>query len=75
MKKLLTLIAIAVISLLTSCYPNRTYINNYSEKIYLVKRNFPELYQLYYNGDIIIDEVYIYEKNGAENVGINYRYR
>lgn len=54
---------------------NRKYVRDYDERIELVKRNFPEIYDLYCRGAIILDDVYTYEKNGVERVGINYHYR
>lgn len=52
-------------------------VEDYSEKILLVKANFPELYKLWYDGNIIINKVYTYKQNktGDERVGIKYRYR
>lgn len=40
-----------------------------------VKVNFPELYELYLRGAIIIYDVYTYEEDGKPRVGISYKYR
>jgi hypothetical protein len=53
----------------------RTYVRDYSARIELIKTNFPEIYELYCRGAVIIDDVYTYEKDGTERVGINYHYR
>lgn len=41
----------------------------------LLKINFPEVYQMYCNGTVIIESVYTYKKDGQEKVRISYRYR
>ena len=64
------------IAVLTSCsVVNRTYVRDYNEQIELTKRYFPELYDLYWRGSIIITSVYTYEENGEKKVGILYSYR
>lgn len=74
MKKIILLFLI--ITMFSSCsIMNRTYIHDYSEKIELLERNFPEIYELYCRGAVIIDDVYTYEENGVERVGIHYHYR
>ena len=73
MKKYFLLLVVLLST--TSCLTNKTYIQDYSQKVRLLKTTFPELYQLYCNGSIIIDDVYTYDKDGTERVGINYHYR
>ncbi len=73
MKKIFLLLI--VILSISSCATNRTYIQDYSQRVELVKTNFPEIYRLYCNGSVIINDVYTYEKDGHERVGINYHYR
>ena len=81
MKKLIFLIYRRYVFLLlivigfSSCVLNRTYISDYREQIRLMKANFPEIYELYRQGDVIITSVYTYEKDGQERVHIEYRYR
>jgi len=58
---------------MSSCTTNRRYINDYSERIALVRMNFPEIYRLYCNGSLIIDKVYIDDK--TNKVHVSYRYR
>ena len=50
-------------------------MSDYREQIRLMKANFPEIYELYRQGDVIITSVYTYEKDGQERVHIEYRYR
>lgn len=73
MKKFLTLLALTFI--LTSCVANKVSIKDYSERTRLMRLNFPELYELYCKGQIIVDDVYTYTKDGEEKVHISYRYR
>ena len=76
MKKFYLVFAIAV--LLFSCASNKTHIKNYNEQIYYVRTNFPEIYDLYTRGEVIIDSVYLQkDENGKETVQIesHYRYR
>ncbi len=73
MKRLILLLS--VIIMLTSCsVVKRTYVRDYGERIELIKTNFPEN-DLYRRGSVIIDDVYTYEKDGKERVGIHYYYR
>ena len=59
---------LSVIIMLTSCsVVKRTYVRDYGERIELIKTNFPEIYDLYRRGSVIIDDVYTYEKDGKEN--------
>lgn len=54
---------LSVIIMLTSCsVVKRTYVRDYGERIELIKTNFPEIYDLYRRGSVIIDDVYTYEK-------------
>ncbi len=62
-------------AILSSCSVHKTYVNDYNQQIRLVKTNFPEVYNLYCRGDVIITDVYTYEKDGEDRVGINYHYR
>lgn len=82
MKRRTLSLSLLIMSIMQSCsllepliYSNRTYIEDYGEKMDLVERNFPEIYQLFREGEIVIDEVYTYEKDGAEKVHIEYHYR
>ena len=66
---------LSLVALLSSCVTNKTYIRDYGERIKLLKANFPEIYSMYCNGAVIIENVYTYEKDGQEKVHISYRYR
>ena len=73
MKRLILLLLFFAV--LTSCSVTRTYIRDYGKQIELVKTNFPEIYDLYRRGEVVINDVYTYEKDGHEKVHINYYYR
>ena len=73
MKKLVVLLLIGIS--FSYCVLNRTYINDYNEQISLIKENFPEIYELYRQGEVIIYSVYTYEKDGRERVHVEYSYR
>ena len=56
--------------------PGYRNVTDYSERMQLLRTNFPEIYTLYTNGSIIINEMYEYnDKDGTPQVHINYRYR
>lgn len=69
MKRILLLIIMACV--LNGCAIN--YITNYSDKMRVVQRNFPEIYELYKQGDVIIVDVYYNKKKDSYH--ISYRYR
>ena len=64
--------------ILNSCsITNLVYVRDYGERMRLVRVNFPEIYNLYINGNVVIDEVYTYDdkKTGTPRVHVSYRYR
>lgn len=77
MKKMFFMLSF--VAVLTSCsiydLMPKTYIYDYGERIRLIKTNFPEIYDLYRQGIVIINDVYTYEKDGEERVHISYHYR
>lgn len=79
MKRILLLIVTALI--LSSCsmpkYLHAGYrpVRDYTEQMTLLKENFPEIYDLYRSGEVVLDEMYEYEKNGSPQVHISYHYR
>ena len=74
MKRLILLLS--VIAMLTSCsVVKRAHVRDDGERIELIKTNFLEIYDLYRRGCVIIDNVYTYEEDGKERVGIHYHYR
>ena len=77
MKKILILIVLAL--LLSSCAifrPGFRFVTDYSERMEILQRNFPEIYNLYRNGDVVLVEMYEYtDKNGHPQVHIEYHYR
>lgn len=63
-----------------SCAPtklNKVYIKDHNEKMECVKLHFPQIYNLYISGDVIIYDVYEYidAKTGSSKVNVSYRYR
>ncbi len=73
MKKILSLLVMAI--LMSSCLTNKKSIRDYDESMRLVRLHFPEIYQMYCNGAVVITDVYTFERDGKERVGISYRYR
>ena len=55
---------------------DKVYLRDYSAKMESLRINFPEIYDLYKKGLIIINEMYEYkDKDGTPRVHVNYRYR
>lgn len=75
MKKLILLLSVVTVLTACSVVVKRTYVRDYREQIELIKTNFPEIYDLYRQGVVIIDDVYTCEKDGKERVHIQYHYR
>lgn len=77
MKKILSLLIIIVLA--TSCgiiQPGISYVTDYTEQMTILKNKFPEIYELYRQGDIRLDQMYTYkDANGNEKVRISYSYR
>lgn len=62
--------------LLSSCATNRKYITNYSDCMEIVRSYFPEIYELYRRGEVIIDSVYEQcDKEEKLHYHISYHYR
>ena len=80
MRKLFFVLALSISALAfqscASVKTNKVYINDYNEQMNIVKVNFPQIYDLYIQGKVIIDGVYTYtiKKTGEERVHISYRY-
>ena len=55
--------------------PGYRSVRNYSELMELLKSNFPEIYTLYVQGQIVLDDMYEYTKDGQPKVHISYHYR
>ena len=83
MKKILVILISA--TMLCSCstvakhirYKDYHRVKDYRTQMELVQENFPEVYNLYRQGEVIIDEVFEYtdKKTGKERVNISYHYR
>lgn len=81
---ILKLALLSTICILSSCtslnnvFSNRpansVLITDYSEQMSTVKIHFPEIYELYINGKVVIDYVYEYEKDGRPKVGIQWHH-
>ena len=76
LKKILVILISAL--MLCSCamfYRDYKLVNDYSSQMELLQKNFPEVYNLYRNGDIVLDEMFEYtDKNGIPKVHISYHY-
>jgi len=84
MKRLLTILV--SVTLLSSCsfripnaikYKDYHRVRDYREQMELVEENFPEIYNLYRQGEVVIDEVFEYtdRKTGKSRVNVSYYYR
>ena len=71
MKKLIFLLLIVIG--FSSCVSHKIYISDYSEKIRIVKNSFPEIYDLYRKGEVIIESVYRDTKDGKMHIEYYYR--
>ena len=77
MKKIFILILIMISAL--SCAPariNKVYIRDYNEQMDIVRSHFPQIYNLYIQGKIVINYVYTYtdRKTGDDKVNVSYHY-
>lgn len=76
MKKIVFVVIMMVF--ITSCASlnekDRIVVRDYNEQISLLKENFPEIYEQYKNGSIVIEKVYTYtdKKTGHRRVQIKY---
>ena len=74
MKSIKFLTVVAVFSILfASCTYNREYIKNYNEQTRILKNGFPDIYDLYKQGVIIIESVYL--DLDTQKYHVLYRYR
>jgi len=77
MKKIL--VTILFITCISSCSNeiHKTYITDYNDKMEILKTEFPEIYNLYKNGNIILGKMYTYEDtvSNKTKTHIKYRYR
>lgn len=71
MKKVFSLL-IGLFILVGCGTTNKIVIKDYSEQMGLLKTNFPEVYHLYENGEIILNKIYLYNDS---MVHVSYRYR
>ena len=58
-------------------YDNIRMVDDYSEKMRILKYGFPEVYELYKNGEVVIDKIFHYtdQNTGKEMTHIDYHYR
>lgn len=77
MKNLLFILLVFMSSCASTLYDNIRMVNDYSEEMRILKNNFPEVYELYKNGDVVIDKIFYYthKKTGKEMTHIQYHYR
>ena len=52
---------------------NRQYISDYSSRMNIVKTMFPEIYDLYRQGDVIINSVYLDLDTNKYHIEYEYR--
>lgn len=53
----------------------RKHFTDYSERMSVLKENFPEIYQMYSNGAVIVNDLYEYvDRNEIIQYHINYRH-
>lgn len=62
-----------VIVLFASCMTNRQYISDYSSRMNIVKTMFHEIYDLYRQGDVIINSVYLDLDTNKYHIEYEYR--
>ena len=62
-----------VIALFASCMTNRQYISDYNRQMNIVKTMFPEIYDLYRQGDVIINSVYLDLDTNKYHIEYEYR--
>lgn len=73
MKKIILALFVALFS---SCTTSIKAIKDYSERMMVLERDFPEIYHLFKNGDVIIDNVYyVTKKDGSVTSNVSYHYR
>lgn len=89
MRKLLLVLSLVLTILLTSScgvmselfgyhfdHYDKEYITDYSERMDVLRSSFPEIYNLFCNGKIIINEMYHYKtKEGKSRTYIDYYMR
>ena len=87
MRRIVLILSIVSISFITpSCgfmsslfgyhfdHYDKEYITEYSEKMEVLRSDFPEIYNLYCNGKVVIYEMYYYKtKDGERMTHIEYR--
>lgn len=79
MKKYFLVLIILSVLYIQSCAPtriNKVYINDYNEQMEYAKSHFPQIYDLYIQGKVVINGVYTYteKQTGEEKVNISYYY-
>lgn len=81
--KRIVLSLVVALCCLTSCgsllHAEKDYrsVRDYSDRMMVLSNHFPEIYTLYKNGDVVVDDVYSYtdRKTGNPHFGIKYHYR
>ena len=74
MKRTIVILLLGLL-LFSSCAVNRTYIRDYGDRTQILRTHFPEIYDLYRQGVVIIDDLYEYEKDGKSRYNVSYHYR
>ncbi len=66
-------IVLACSFLFTACALNREYVKDYGEQMRIMMDYFPELYELYQRGTIVVRDVYFDKSERKYNVIYYYR--
>lgn len=75
MKRLIAIILFQII-LFSSCVTYKTYITDYNEQMRILRTSFPEIYDLYRQGDAVIVHIYEYKtEEGISRYRVRWRYR
>lgn len=77
------LITLLFIFMLSSCAginwltrDNYERVKGYDNRMTTLKENFPEIYNLYINGHIVIRDLFYYtDSEGKRQIKVNYKYR
>lgn len=83
MKKILTILV--SLAMLTSCsfkipdsikYKDYKPVRDHNKQMELLRENFPEIYNLYREGEVVLDDIFEYsDRDGTPKVHISYHYR
>lgn len=73
MKKKKFFLALAFCLLFAACALNREYVKDYGKQMQIMRNYFPELYELYQRGAIVVVDVYLDKSDNNYHVTYHYR--